>query len=186
MKNFNIEDMATTLSNKCRFGGFIEDFYSVAEHSVHVYDVLKKDYPNDPFLLLAGLLHEVDEYVSTIDFPSPIKHSFFLAFNDTETYSLIEFENMCKRILCKALNLKLPFADPRIKKVDLAMCGLESKKLRGIELKGYGDVKGVKIRRLPPKKARTLFLETFRRALHDVQALVGQTPRTKKLCKNPG
>lgn len=61
----DIEDIALSLSNKCRFSGHTR-FFSVAEHSLTVAYRLPKR------LRLAGLLHDAAEaYLG--DIPSPIK-----------------------------------------------------------------------------------------------------------------
>lgn len=60
-----IQDIALSLSNKCRFSGHTR-FFSVAEHCVTVA------YRLPPELRLAGLLHDASEaYLG--DIPSPIK-----------------------------------------------------------------------------------------------------------------
>lgn len=64
-EDFDIEDIAFSLSNQCRFNGHVR-FYSVAEHSLWVGSKLPLH------LQLAGLLHDASEaYLS--DVPTPVK-----------------------------------------------------------------------------------------------------------------
>lgn len=66
-ENFSIENVATALSNKCRFGGQTSAFYSVAQHCMIVSNLCPAGYE------LAGLLHELDE-VFLPDVPTPLKN----------------------------------------------------------------------------------------------------------------
>ena len=69
-KDFDINVIASVLSNLCRFGGHCTEFYSVAQHSVLVSWDLK--FRGLPGLALAGLLHDAAEaYIG--DAISPIK-----------------------------------------------------------------------------------------------------------------
>lgn len=67
---FDIEDIAQALSTTCRFGGHV-NFYSVAEHSVRVANMLK-EWGFDASTQLIGLLHDaVEAYIG--DIVRPIK-----------------------------------------------------------------------------------------------------------------
>lgn len=67
---FNIKDIAVGLANTCRFNGHVKRYYSVAEHSVIVSQILTAQ--GKPGLALAGLLHDAAEaYLG--DVISPIK-----------------------------------------------------------------------------------------------------------------
>lgn len=64
---FDIGDVAHALSNQCRYTGHCRKFYSVAEHSILVSEIMKRYNLGDPF---EGFMHDASEaYLSDIAAP---------------------------------------------------------------------------------------------------------------------
>lgn len=105
LQSIDIEDIATSLSNQCRFLGHTDRFFSTAQHSVEVaalcltltYERLLPT-SNEAHATrvsreaaLAGLLHDAHEaYVG--DFPTPFKALLGLGFREPEALSLAVVE----------------------------------------------------------------------------------------------
>lgn len=70
-KDVNIIDIAHSLSHLCRYSGHCKFFYSVAQHSVNIYHLLKQS-TNNPVILMDGLLHDATE-AYMVDLPKPLK-----------------------------------------------------------------------------------------------------------------
>jgi len=81
-KDVCILDIAHALSNMCRFNGHCNTFYSVAQHSIYVYEKIKEIAPDDKWLQSAALLHDAAEAYLP-DICRPIK-SWFLGFQQKE------------------------------------------------------------------------------------------------------
>lgn len=56
----NISDICDTLSHICRFGGRVNSFYSVAQHSLVVAEIVRAIDPS-PRLILGALTHDFAE-----------------------------------------------------------------------------------------------------------------------------
>jgi 5'-nucleotidase len=77
-------DIARALANQCRFGGHSRVFYSVAQHSVVVSELIEER-GGDAEDAFAALMHDATEaYLG--DMPHPLKHRSALgaAFRDAE------------------------------------------------------------------------------------------------------
>ena len=75
-ENINIEHIAHALSMQCRYNGQIKEFYSVAQHSMFVADVLWH-MTDDKQVALCGLLHDAAEaYIGDIVAPLKNRLSF--------------------------------------------------------------------------------------------------------------
>ncbi|CUV65201.1 conserved hypothetical protein [Sulfurovum sp. enrichment culture clone C5] len=147
----DIRDIAHALSNICRFGGHIERFYSVAEHSVLVSKLVPKEHA------LAGLLHDATEaYMG--DVVSPLKY----LLDDYKYY-----ENKLSTAIEKKFSVDLK--NPIIKKADLTALYIEAASLYTentvIEHFGLEDYKSDKrleeIHPMPPIAGYQLFLKRF-------------------------
>ena len=109
-------DIAHSLSMLCRFNGHCRQFYSVAEHSVRVAEILPGG------LKLHGLLHDAAEaYIG--DIASPIK-PMFGGFKDTE--------DRIMRMVCRRFRIEYPMHD-EVKHADMVLLSTEKRDLMGNE-----------------------------------------------------
>ncbi len=147
--DIDIEDIAYSLSFKCRFGGHTKFFYSVAEHSIYVSALLEKR------LALAGLLHDASE-AYLVDMSRPLK-------NIVTDYHWIEslFENL----IYQKYNCILSEADRKeIKKADNVMLATEGRDLLG-NTEGWDLPEPpleTRLTEISIKEARGRFLGLFR------------------------
>lgn len=113
----DIGDIAHALSMLCRFGGHCTHFYSVAQHSVHVSELVAPEHR------LWALLHDAAEaYLG--DVVRPLKTSFTMAGIDF--YKLAEKAVMIA--VCEKFGL--PSAEPlEVKYADQVMLATERRDL---------------------------------------------------------
>jgi hypothetical protein len=155
-----IGDIAHALSNLCRYGGHCRKFYSVAEHSVLVSQVVP---PEDA---LAGLLHDAAE-AYCIDVPRPLK-GYLAGYEDIEHRN---WRAICQRF---GLPVELPAS---VKLADNAVLLAEKAALmlpQPMPWNVPGTAAPVLVEGYTPADARYLFLDRFdtlyRSARHGVHA----------------
>lgn len=152
----DISLIAIGLSNLCRFGGQVEDFYSVAQHSVLVALLSPADLPAQRM----ALLHDAEEAFGLPDMPSPLKPHF------------PDYVGAQSRI-AEAIYLRfaLDHADhARIKPADRQALVTEKARFKTFGNRDYWQswsfdyepAAGLHLEPLGPKEARSLFL-----AAHD-------------------
>ena len=150
---FDIKTIAHALSNICRYGGHSSSFYSVAEHSVLVSQMVP------PELALCGLLHDASEaFVG--DMPSPLKAL-------CQDYATIEGE--VHKAIAEKFSLPYPFP-PAIKLADKMVYKAERVKVTSVEDKiWYVDIPkaDVVINFYPPTKAKRIFLARYEELTND-------------------
>jgi 5'-nucleotidase len=115
----DIQDITRALANTCRFGGHCRSFYSVAQHSVIVSELVEER-GGDPEDVFAALMHDASEaYLG--DMPHPIKHRSALG----EAFKAAEDR------LEQALQtrFKIKAGVPEIKRADRALLATERRAL---------------------------------------------------------
>lgn len=84
--NINLDDICISLERQCRFNGHTARFYSVAEHCMHVADLLPPQYK------VAGLLHDAHEaYLG--DVTTPVKRAGISGYEELAAVFDREIEN---------------------------------------------------------------------------------------------
>ena len=131
-----IEDIAHALSHQCRFSGHLLKFYSVAQHSIHVAQLVSSDNKFD------ALMHDASE-AYLLDIPTPIKARL-------ENYKILEANLM--KVIADKFGFKFPF-DAEVKKADADMLLEEWHSLM------IGD--DVSVIALSPKRSKEAFLKQF-------------------------
>jgi|Deesub1362A_J573_1020465.scaffolds.fasta_scaffold06452_3 hypothetical protein len=143
-EDVDIVDIAHALSLICRFTGHCRVFYSVAEHSLRVSNILP------PELQLAGLLHDAAEaYLADVARPAKLK-----VIEDIE-------ERILKTIFSK-YGVPYPLPD-EVKEADWIMVATEGRDLMPDTRDWYLPLPPLKkkIRPMSSRTAEFLFLNRF-------------------------
>lgn len=153
VSKIDLEDIAHSLSNICRFNGHCAEFYSVAQHSVHVASLVQ-----DERLRFPALLHDACE-AYTGDIVTPFKRMFSaLRFIEARLEAQV-FEHFGVEVSDEDKAL--------IKQADLVALATEKRDLMPRQRnEQWSYIEGLKpdpepIHPLLPKEAKELFLDAF-------------------------
>jgi hypothetical protein len=154
-EQISIIDIAHALAHSCRYGGQCLRFYSVAEHSVHIFNLVKQENK------LAGLMHDASE-AYLVDIPRPIK-PFLKNYKELEDRVMIAVSSKFK--------FEYPMPD-EVKFFDNAML-TDERSQNMADYIGPGDIwgelpptPGVILEFWPPEKAELEFLKAFNKVYH--------------------
>lgn len=147
-----LDDLASALSNICRFSGHLPVFYSVAQHLVNCSRLVPLELQFD------ALMHDTAE-AFTNDLPTPLK------------WSMPEFKELETRIesaMAKKFGFRFPY-DPLVKQADTEMLILEKLYVKKDD-RPWPNYEGIEVAHLvplvdlkpwSPKKAKKKFLSRF-------------------------
>ena len=154
-KDIKLTDIAHALSHQCRFSGHTREFYSVAEHSVRVSQLLEEQ-GYSVRTQLWGLLHDASEaYLQ--DVASPLKRQdCFDSYREAEQ----------RLMLAICHTFELPSKQPEaVTKADLSLLATEARDLMPYKSEHWGSLKA---KPLPtpivpwsPDQAKKLFIRRY-------------------------
>lgn len=151
---FHISDIAHALSQTCRFGGHTRQFYSVAQHSVLVSQLVPVEYR------LQALLHDAAETYCG-DMVQPLKGLPFM-----RPYR--NYESLMLSRLFEAYGVT-PTQDSTeaVKRADLQMLATERRDLMAPDISAWPVLDGIcprhaRISPMMPVPAESLFMTRFK------------------------
>lgn len=150
-----LDDLASALSNICRFSGHLPCFYSVAQHLVNTSRIVPVEFAFD------ALMHDTAE-AFTNDLPTPLKWSLPI---------FKELEVKIESAMSRRFGFNYPYV-PEVKLADTQMLLLEKKyvKLDDREWPNYPDLapeverellSKVDLKPWQPVRAKREFLERY-------------------------
>ena len=152
-EDIDIEDIAWSLSNICRYNGHCKRFFSVAEHSIYASERLPPRYA------LEGLMHDAAEaYIG--DISTPVKQLL---------PDIKKIEHVILKCIAEKFKLEYPFREA-IKKVDLRLLATEASQIMNPQVEVWPQLTeppfDFRIKCVRPANAFSIFMrryETLRR-----------------------
>lgn len=115
----HVEDIARSLSQRCRFGGFTSRFYSVADHCLWCLHMMRQQ-TDDLRILQAAFFHDAHEaYVG--DVPTPLKLALGTVWD--------EIVERLDQVIIEALGLSIQvedFGSPAVVAIDRLALSVEA------------------------------------------------------------
>lgn len=148
-----IEDVATALSNCCRFAGHLPYHYSVAQHSLNCSYIVDEEFA------FTALMHDTAEAIIN-DIPTPIKYA---------VPELKELETRIETFFAERFGFQFPLP-PEVKLADLQMLQIEKLYIKR-DYSEWGVLEGIKsehlmhkvwIAKMSPEEARERFLARYK------------------------
>lgn len=150
--NVTIDDIATALSNVCRFSGHLYQFYSVAQHAVNTSHIV------EPGFAFTALMHDTAE-AFTNDLPTPLKVSL-------PVFKKLEIK--IESAMSKKFGFEFPLPQ-EVKYADLQMLKIEKMLLKrdqnrwplldGVEINTA--IRKVHMELMTPPEAKKFFMDRF-------------------------
>lgn len=167
-----LDDLASALSNICRFSGHLPSFYSVAQHLVNTSRIVSSEYAFD------ALMHDTAE-AFTNDLPTPLKWALPV---------FKELEVKIESAMSQKFGFHYPYPDA-VKQADTEMLILEKLYVKG-DTSIWPMYEGIKVEHLKDKvdlkgwqpcRAKREFLERFEELTRDRnEQVVGEATEVAK------
>lgn len=139
-----IGDIASQLAKVCRFGGACTSFYSVAQHSVEVAELLP------PELRGYGLLHDAHEMIVG-DLTTPVKQAIHAVYHRREPLELLVSRIDEAIFVAFGLDYPMPPSVAReIKHADMTMFATELRDLMVPAAHAWGTLPSPREKRVIP------------------------------------
>jgi hypothetical protein len=152
-----IVDIAHALSHQCRFTGHVREFYSVAQHSCLVHDLLVGS-PCD--IRFCALMHDASE-AYLVDLAKPLKNRLH-AYEAAEEYLM--------SVIAKHYGFPWPMPDV-VKQADIILLFTERRDLMAAPPRPWtGHAEPMEARIVPwtPSLARSEFIKRFARYMNEI------------------